>query len=510
MYKSYLFSLFFLIILSCRSNQDELIKEGVGTVQVNITGIKFEADPQGITNKALATASSSIARGTFTNLSENQEIGRAHIKDDYYAIATYSPNVDSKADISTKALASINQAQASADPNLTNTLASGVKYRVVVYNPNGNLVTQKVYTTGTKLPDDGKALQLTSGNYKFVVYSYNTNTAPPVVDGTSSIVSTPANIDLLFYSKEITVNGDTTNYLDVVLLHKYTAISVVLDGTDVGSISSVSGVTITPNYINNKLDLSNGNITYNPNPVSLTIDNKFSGLNSTTVSSTPIIVSTPAPEAGIPNATLIIDKLTAGGEVINKMRFNFNIIPGNSGKVTVKIAKVPHISNIIQMASSWYNTILLTKSGDVYGTGHIDYGELGTGLYDLSERWITFPIPSDRYVTKYFKLNTGITGGVKRIAQSERSSYLLSNAGEVFVAGKNNYGQLGIGTNNNTGREDGFKKVTFAGGVTIKDIAAGKLQSYILTTAGKVLATGNNDHGQLGVGDYTNRNNFIL
>ncbi|MDV3907938.1 chromosome condensation regulator RCC1 [Elizabethkingia anophelis] len=509
MFKSYLLSFFILfIVFSCRSSQDEQLKDGVGIVQINIKGIEFQGDPNIATNNKQASAFKFTNLGTFSPENEVQEIGRAHIKDDYYAIATYSPGIDSEVPISSKASAST---KASADPNLTNTLPAGIKYRVVVYNLNGDLITQKVYTTGTKLSDDGKALQLDSGRYKFVVYSYNTTTAPPAIDGKSAIVSPPANIDLLYYSKEVSVNGDTTNYLDIVLAHKYTGISLVLNGADVGVISAVSGVTIAPNHANNQLNLSDGSITYDSNPVNLAIgSDKFSGFNTTTVTSSTIIVSAPASEAGIPNATLTIDKLTAAGTDINKMRFNFYIKPGNSGKVTVKIARVPQISNIVQMASSWYNTIVLTKSGDVYGTGHIDYGELGTGLFDLSERYTSFPVPpSDLYVTKFFKLNTGITGGVKRIAESEGSSYLLSNAGELFVAGRNRNGQLGIGNTTNTGREGGFKKVNFAGGVIIKDIAAGKNQSYILTTAGRVLATGVNSYGQLGVGDTSDRNNFV-
>ena len=504
MFKSYLLSLFLLfIVFSCRSNQDDQLKNGVGIVQINIKGIEFQKDPNTANNKQ-ASAFKFTTLGTPSPENEIKEIGRVHIKDDYYAIATYSPGIDSEVPISSKASASI---KASVDPNFTNTLPAGIKYRVVVYSLNGDLVAQKVYTTGTKLPDDGNPLQLDSGSYKFVVYSYNTTTAPPAIDGKSTIVSPPANIDLLYYSKEVSVNGETTNYLDVVLAHKYTGIQLILDGADVGAISAVSGITIAPNHEKNQLNLIDGIITYDSNPVNLPIgSDKFSGFNTTTVTSSPIIVSAPAPEAGIPNATLTIDKLTAAGTDINKMRFNFYIKPGNSGKVTVKIARVPQINNIVQMASSWYNTIVLTKSGVVYGTGHIDYGELGSGLYDLSERW---GLGSELYVTKFFKLNTGITGGVKRIAESEGASYLLSNAGELFVAGRNTNGQLGLGTWSNTGRDGGFKKVTFAGGVTIKDIAAGKNQSFILTTAGRVLATGVNNYGQLGVGDTNDRNNFI-
>ena len=31
----------------------------------------------------------------------------------------------------------------------------------------------------------------------------------------------------------------------------------------------------------------------------------------------------------------------------------------------------------MQIASSWYHTVAMTASGDVYGTGHVEYGELG-------------------------------------------------------------------------------------------------------------------------------------
>lgn len=488
-----LFLVLLLTMISCRTSQDEIAKDGIATIQVNIKGLEYLTDKDG--DNALAATNLGVSKTSSTN-TISEIVGRVHLKDDYYLIATTSP-MDDPSPVRTKALASTT----AVNPGVPEKLPSGIKYRVVVYDKNNNLVVQKVYTVGTKLPDDSTALQLNGGTYKFVVYSFNTKSAPPVVDSGNPLVSPPANTDLLYYAKDLTVNGNTTNNLDVVLIHQYSAVKLVFQ-SGIGNISSISGVRISPNLVNNQINLISGDIKYDTNISSVEpYTSTFTGYDTNNVSSDPVILGT----TGTVSATVSVNSITINGEILQKFRYNFKLKPRNSLKLTLTVVKYPTITNVVQIASGYYHTLALTKSGDVYGTGHIDYGELGPGLYDYSERSGI----SQLYVTKFFKLTTGIPDGVQKIAASDGSSYLLSNNGSLYTAGINGFGQLGNGNTTDTSRDGNFSKILFPGGIIIKDIAAGVNQAYILTTAGKVLATGLNDYGQLGVGDSTNRNNFI-
>ena len=48
-----------------------------------------------------------------------------------------------------------------------------------------------------------------------------------------------------------------------------------------------------------------------------------------------------------------------------------------------------------------------------------------------------------------------------KIAVSDGSTYVLKKNGELYVAGLNDFGQLGIGTRKDTGSEGNFVKVEF-------------------------------------------------
>ena len=70
----------------------------------------------------------------------------------------------------------------------------------------------------------------------------------------------------------------------------------------------------------------------------------------------------------------------------------------------------------------------------------------------------------------------------------------------------NKLGQLGLGdtTSRNT-----FTEVTGIAG-TISTVIGGLHHTYILATDNKLYDTGRNDHGQLGLGDTSNRNVFTM
>jgi alpha-tubulin suppressor-like RCC1 family protein len=86
------------------------------------------------------------------------------------------------------------------------------------------------------------------------------------------------------------------------------------------------------------------------------------------------------------------------------------------------------------------------------------------------------------------------------------SSFILTNEGRVYAAGDNEYGQLGLGDNNGYKT---FTEVAYLNNKSITAISGDNRHSLALSSEGRVYATGDNQYGQLGLGDNVNRNVFM-
>ncbi|MDR0746336.1 MAG: hypothetical protein LBE89_00395, partial [Helicobacteraceae bacterium] len=79
------------------------------------------------------------------------------------------------------------------------------------------------------------------------------------------------------------------------------------------------------------------------------------------------------------------------------------------------------------------------------------------------------------------------------------------NDGKVYATGDNEYGQLGLGNDTN---KTSFTEVASLSGKNIIALSAGSYHSLALSSNGKVYATGDNEYGQLGLGNDTNKTSF--
>jgi alpha-tubulin suppressor-like RCC1 family protein len=153
--------------------------------------------------------------------------------------------------------------------------------------------------------------------------------------------------------------------------------------------------------------------------------------------------------------------------------------------VRVRISKGVTVTAI----SAGYNSALaLTKSGRVLSWGGGVVGQLGNGS------------GNDRSRPGYVRLppHTKITS----IAAGYLTGYAATSTGRLLAWGYNFSGALGDGTTKNRAKP---VQVRLPHGVKVAAATAGGGNALALTTDGRVLAWGNDMYGQLGNGSTTDR-----
>ena len=206
------------------------------------------------------------------------------------------------------------------------------------------------------------------------------------------------------------------------------------------------------------------------------------------------------------------------------------------GEKAQSLGKIDEIADIIQI-SCGYNFIgLLTQSGQVYTFGDNTAGQLGQRGEDESYPTLVNTLSGIRIVQiscgtthmgaldgngnvylwgseQYGKLGNGgskdiqrlpvlIPGinNIKQIICSTNSTLLLSDTGKVYTCGRNEFGQLGLGS-----KENIYEPTEITGLPHIVQVQAGFSHSVFLSREGEVYVCGDNDNGQLGTSDMRRR-----
>lgn len=150
--------------------------------------------------------------------------------------------------------------------------------------------------------------------------------------------------------------------------------------------------------------------------------------------------------------------------------------------------EVPGITNAVMGAYGFDHALVLKADGTVFAFGLNNVGQLGNGATGLGATSMsTSPVAV-----------VGLTDVIQIIAGSQHSAALTS-AGEVYVWGRNQYGNLGNGTvETATTVHSTPEKVPGLTG--IRQIANGRDHILALKADGTVLSWGLNASGQLGIG----------
>ena len=134
------------------------------------------------------------------------------------------------------------------------------------------------------------------------------------------------------------------------------------------------------------------------------------------------------------------------------------------------------------------HSLVLKDDGSVWATGDNTFGQLGI---DSNNK---------KMVTKFIKV---ISDGATAVAAGGKHSMVLKKDGSVWATGRNNYGQLGNGSNIDV---HSFVQVILN---YAKSVATGAEHSLVLMRDGRVWVAGCNIYGQLGDGSTTPKNRFV-
>jgi hypothetical protein len=149
-------------------------------------------------------------------------------------------------------------------------------------------------------------------------------------------------------------------------------------------------------------------------------------------------------------------------------------------KDLIKINLAPNITPIKIVSGSCHN-VILTNTGDAYAFGNNSSKQLG--IENIDENFLK-------------KIN--IDEFIKDISCGFLHTCILTDKENVYAFGNNNFGQLGIELN--IAKLSTPTKINLPNNISIKKISCGYVHTAILTHFGDIYTFGKNKYGQLGNG----------
>jgi alpha-tubulin suppressor-like RCC1 family protein len=162
---------------------------------------------------------------------------------------------------------------------------------------------------------------------------------------------------------------------------------------------------------------------------------------------------------------------------------------GNNGNKNLFMEISWENGNIKQVICGCNHSFILTDDNRIFASGINDKGQLGIG--DMINR------------NEFTNINW-TNGNIKQMICGCDHVFILTDDNKIFACGANSMGQLGIGDMINRNE---FTNINWTNG-NIKQVICGFAYSFILTDDNRIFASGNNNFGQLGLGDRINKNEF--
>lgn len=174
-----------------------------------------------------------------------------------------------------------------------------------------------------------------------------------------------------------------------------------------------------------------------------------------------------------------------------------------------KPSRIEDLSSIISISAGGVHNLALDRDGQVWSFGRNKFGQLGLGapssnspntasgvrggLGDNFDRYRPTPIKDLPFITS--------------ISAGGEHSLILDQKGQIWSFGNDRNSQLGLGNSDTNSDSMQHSIPTRVNGIPfIISVSAGGNYNLVIDRRGQVWSFGNNDYGQLGLGDYVNRN----
>jgi alpha-tubulin suppressor-like RCC1 family protein len=160
------------------------------------------------------------------------------------------------------------------------------------------------------------------------------------------------------------------------------------------------------------------------------------------------------------------------------------------GESDLTLKSSPHLieelldKKIVQISSGANYSIALGKYGQVFAWGDGTHGQLGTGKFKNEVAPVEMGIPKI----------LGVSPRIKSVSAGYKHVGVVTDEGQLLMAGNNKEGQLGIGNNISSARLIVNNYLT----EKIEEVACGTNHTLVLTHSGKLFGFGTNMKGQLG------------
>jgi len=160
-----------------------------------------------------------------------------------------------------------------------------------------------------------------------------------------------------------------------------------------------------------------------------------------------------------------------------------------------------NISDAYTISCGSYHTGIIRNDNSVWTCGYNNYGQLGNGLTDAS---------ANKFIKCKDISNNNISNALA-ISCGNSHTGILKSDGSIWTCGRNNVGQLGIGSTDASSNIK-FMKSKDISNIDISNaivISCGGLHTGIIKQDGTVWMCGFNSLGQLGNGTFNNSNLFV-
>jgi alpha-tubulin suppressor-like RCC1 family protein len=144
---------------------------------------------------------------------------------------------------------------------------------------------------------------------------------------------------------------------------------------------------------------------------------------------------------------------------------------------------------VVDVACSYFHTVVATPAGELFACGRNDFGQLGTG--DTTDWFVPRPV-------NFFSRSLSARS-VLAVACGQHHTVVALSSGGVVAFGKNDHGQLGLGHISDPVLEPSLLAPPLDT-VVATQLSCGYHHTAAVTDGGEVYTFGRNDYGQLGLG----------